>query len=180
MTAPPVTEPRHRTVRFPDGATIELRPIGIRDGRLVSSFLTQLSPGSEYRRFLSEGGGMRSRWVANLINADQVDSLVYGAVADNGSGSSLVAVGESIRLRDDRERAEFALAAIDPWQNMGIGSLLADYLARLARDGGVRYWESHMLADNGLMTSVLARVGTQVSYSINSGLASVLHRLDPN
>jgi hypothetical protein len=42
---------------FPDGSMIEIRPIGIRDGRLVSNFVSQLSPESEYERFLSAGEG---------------------------------------------------------------------------------------------------------------------------
>jgi len=172
--------PRKTTesVRFTDGSTIELRPLGIRDGRLLSSFVSQLSPESHNRRLLSGGGGVRSEWVASLINADQLDCLVYGAVAVNEFGSALVAVAESIRDPGDRRRAEFALAAVDPWQDMGIGTLLTRHVTRIARSRGIRCWETHMLAENTGMARVMDHVGIRVGYSVHMGLASIVHELD--
>jgi hypothetical protein len=130
-----------RLKRQPDsrrnGSFLQLRPLGRSDGRLISSFVSHLTPDSTSKRFLSQSGGARHEWVANLINADQRDFLVYGAVAINQFGSSLVAMAESIRDPGDRQRAEFALAAVDPWQNMGIGTLLTGHVARIARSSGV-------------------------------------------
>jgi GNAT superfamily N-acetyltransferase len=166
-----------RTIQFADGSTISMRPMGVRDGRLVSSFLTQLSSESEYKRFMSPVGAIRSRWVAGLINANSSGSLAYGACAVDRFGSSLVAIGESIRLEGDRERAEFALAAIDPWQNMGIGSLLSRFLAEVALSRGVRFWESYMLADNRQMARLLAGVGRRVELVIDSGVSSAVYEL---
>ncbi len=171
--------PTTNKVRFSDGSSIDLRPIGTRDGRLLSNFLTQLSPESEYRRFLSAGRAARGEWVANLINADQVTSHVHGAFAENRFGPTLVAIGESIGDPADPERAEFALAAIDPWQNMGVGTLLARHLADVARTHGVRYWETHMLADNRQIARVLGRVGRRIELLIESGLSSALYDLEP-
>jgi GNAT superfamily N-acetyltransferase len=165
------------SVRFPDDSTIELRPLGIGDGRLISSFLSQLSPESEYRRFLSAGGGVRSQWIASLIKADQHDCLVHGAVAINEFGSSLVAIAESIRDPGDPRRAEFALAAVDPWQNMGIGTLLTRHVARIARSTGVGFWETYMLAENTGMAKVMDHVGIRVEYTMHMGVASVVHEL---
>ena len=164
-------------VRFPDGSLIELRPLGAPDGRLIANFVSQLSPESAYKRFLSASGGARHQWVANLVNADQRDCLVQGAVARNEFGSSLVAIAESIRDPGDRQRAEFAIAAVDPWQNMGIGTLLTRHVARIARSSGVRYWETYMLAENTPMSRVMSRVGTMVSFKIDHGLAEVVHEL---
>lgn len=172
IAAPPRDK---ESVRFPDGSVIELRPIGIRDGRLISNFVSQLSPESEYKRFLSAGGGVRSEWIANLINADQRDCLVFGAVAGNEFGSSLVAIAESIRDPGDAQRAEFALAAMDTWQNRGIGTLLTRHVARIARSTGIRFWETYMLAENHRMGCVMNNVGTRVSFEIDHGLALVVH-----
>lgn len=164
-------------VRFPDGSAIELRPLTIRDGRIIAQFISQLSGESEYRRFLSSGGRGRSQWVANLINADQRDFLAYGAVAGNEFGSSLVAIAESIRDPGDVQRAEFALAAVDPWQSLGIGTLLTRHVARIAVLRGIRHWETYMLAENIRMAHVMDKVGRRVSIEIDSGLASAVHEL---
>lgn len=169
--------PETDVVRFPDGSAIELRPLTIRDGRIVAQFWSQLSEESAYMRFLSSGRQIRSQWVANLINADQRDVLTYGAVAKNEFGSSLVAVAESIRDPGDVQRAEFALAAVDPWQSLGIGTLLTRHVARVAVLRGVRHWETYMLAENIRMARVMDRVGRRVSFEIDSGLASVTHEL---
>lgn len=169
--------PETDVARFPDGSAIELRPLTIRDGRLVAQFVSQLSEESRYMRFLSSGSQVRSRWVANLINADQRDVLAYGAVAKNEFGSSLVAVAESIRDPGDLQRAEFALAAVDPWQSLGIGTLLTCHVARIAVLRGIRLWETYMLAHNIRMARVMDRVGSRVSFEIDSGLASVIHEL---
>lgn len=176
MTTHPLLE-YLQTVHFADGSKIRIRPIGFNDGRLLSSFLSQMSPESEYKRFLSSGGSVRARWVAGLINADQVGFLVFGAFAESQFGVDLVAVAESIRNPDDPERAEFALAAIDPWQNLGVGTLLARHLANVARHSGVRFWESYMLADNRRVPRVLSRVGSRVELTIDSGLSTALYEL---
>lgn len=164
-------------VRFIDGATIELRPLGRADGRLIADFADQLSPESGYRRFLANDGAARSRWVASLIRADQRDRLVHGAVAVNEFGATLVAVAESIRDQGDVQRAEFALAVADSWQHMGIGTLLARHVARIARGSGVRLWDTHMLAENQQMLRVLDRVGTMVSAREHLGLVFGVHDL---
>jgi GNAT superfamily N-acetyltransferase len=165
-------------VRFADGSLIELRPIGISDGRLISNFVAQLSPETSYRRFLSAGRGVRNQWVAKLIHADQSDFLVYGAVATNEFGATLVAVAESIRDPEDERRAEFALAAIDPWQNMGIGTLLTRHVARIARSSGVDVWETYTMSSHPQMAKVMDYVGTRVSLEIDHGLSHARYELN--
>jgi hypothetical protein len=100
-----------RLKRQPDsrrnGSFLQLRPLGRSDGRLISSFVSHLTPDSTFKRFLSQSGRARHEWVANLINADQREFLVYGAIAINQFGSSLVAMAESIRDPGDRQCAEF-------------------------------------------------------------------------
>lgn len=164
-------------VRFLDGSTIEMRPLGIRDGRIISQFIGQLSAESEYKRFLSSGRRVRSEWVAKLVNADQHDYLAYGAIAGNEFGSSLIAIAESIRDPGDVQRAEFALAAVDSWQSLGIGTLLTRHVTRIAVLRGIRFWETYMLAENIRMARVMDKVGRRVSFEIDSGLASAIYEL---
>ncbi|HEX5694923.1 MAG TPA: hypothetical protein VFZ15_00965 [Acidimicrobiia bacterium] len=164
-------------LRFPDGSSLELRPIGVKDGRLLAAMAVHLSGESEFRRFLAPGKSQHRKWVARLVAADQVDVLVHGAVATNAFGSVLVAVAESVRRQDRPDRAEVALVAADPWQNMGVGTLLARHLAASAFATGVRFWEAVMLAENGVMAKVLDSVGPRVTEHLESGLVTVTHEL---
>jgi acetyltransferase len=168
-----------RTLHFPDGSRLELRPVGVRDGRLLAALANQLSSESEFRRFLAPGKRNHSKWVARLVVADQVDVLVHGAVATNEFGSNLVAVAESIRHQDHTDRAEMAMVAADPWQNMGVGTLLARHLAARAYETGVRLWDAVMLTENGAMATVLDSVGPRVDQHIEPGLVTVVHELLP-
>ena len=178
MTGISETEaPSGSTLRFPDGSLLELRPLGGNDGALLASLGNQLSAESGYRRFFSSGKGVYSKWVARLIGADQVGFLVDGAVATNEFGSSLVAVAESIRYPDRPEWAEFAMVAVDPWQNLGVGTLLARHLAVRALAGGVRFWEAIMLAENMPMASVLDSIGPKVDLHVEPGLVTAVHEL---
>ena len=166
-------------LRFPDGSSLELRPVGVKDGRLLAAMVGHLSEDSEFRRFLAPGKSQHSQWVARLVAADQDNVLVHGAVATNAFGAVLVAVAESVRRQDRPERAEVALVAADPWQNMGVGTLLARHLAASAFATGVRFWEAVMLAENGVMAKVLDSVGPKVTEHLESGLVTVTHELTP-
>jgi len=180
MTFTPEAEaPDSSTLWFPDGSLLELRPLRVSDGRLLAALGSQVSTASEYRRFLSVGNSVYSEWVARLIAADQIDFLVDGVVATNEFGSSLVAVAESIRYPDRPQWAEFALLAADPWQNLGLGTLLARHLATRAYAGGVRFWEAIMLAENMPMVSVLESVGPNVEERVEPGLVTAVHELYP-
>jgi acetyltransferase len=166
-------------LRFPDGSSLELRPVGVKDGRLLAAMAGHLSGDSEFRRFLAPGKSQHSKWVGRLVAADQVDVLVHGAVATDAFGSVLVAVAESVRRRDRPEWAEVALVAADPWQNMGVGTVLARHLAASAFATGVRFWEAVMLAENGIMARVLHSVGPKVTEHLEPGLVTVVHELTP-
>jgi len=155
---------------FPDGSSIGMRPLDHGDGRQVSQFRGQMSEESEYFRFLVGGGSQIKRWVPRLLNSDQIDNLAHGAFASNRFGSTLVAVAESIRYEDRPDTAEFAMVAIDPWQGMGVGTLLARHLAAYASATGIRFWEAYSLAENRRMERLLNRIGTKVETRLDSRL----------
>ena len=155
---------------FPDGSSIGMRPLGHGDGRQVSQFRGQMSEESEYFRFLSGGGSQTSSWVPRLLNSDQIDNLAHGAFASNRFGSTLVAIAESIRYKDRPDTAEFAMVAIDSWQGMGVGTLLARHLAANASATGIRFWEAYALSENRRMERLLNRIGTKVETRLDSRL----------
>lgn len=165
-----------RTLRFSDGFTIQMRPLGIHDGRLLASFASRMSTETRYRRFFTASGGVHAKWVGRLVGADQVDLLVQGAVASDGFGEALIAVAESVRLSPTT--AEFAMVADDGWHNLGVGTLLARHLAVQARSVGVEYWESYILAENLPILRVLDRVGRRVETGIDAGVTVTVHRLE--
>lgn len=162
-----------------DGETaVDIQELTSSDEQLVAAFLEHVSSSSEYRRFFTSGRAVRSGWSKALTTADQRDHLVHGAFTTQGADTSLVAVAESIRLRGRHDRAEFAAITADPWQGLGIGTMLARRLAAHAAAGGVSHWEAYMLASNDRMKRLLDRIGPRIEGSIEFGLLRVVHRID--
>lgn len=180
MSGAPLTgTPASRTIRFPDGSTVELRFLGSADGRLIAGFAAQMSTASEYRRFFSVGSRtLRTAWVERMIGADRVNHMVAGAVATNEFGVTLVAIAESVRLEVEGDTAEVAVIAADDWQHLGIGTLLTRYLAERVVDAGVRFWEAHILAENPSMSQVLDNVATPMGRHREDGLLVTRHMLE--
>lgn len=166
-----------RRLRFADGSSITIRPLEPTDGRLLSTFAEHLSPDSRYRRFFSTSNRLKGQWVARLVGADQEHHLVEVAIAANEAGETMVAVGESVSLPERQGAAEVALVAVDPWQDLGVGTMVAGALAARARRAGVTTWEAHMLADNAAIGRVLARVADRAEYRIDHGVSVATYTL---
>ncbi len=79
------------------------------------------------------------------------------APARNGVG-----VGRWVRLADDPTTAEAAIVVADRLQGRGLGSLLADRLAREAVNQGVRRFSATMLSDNEAAHRLMARLATRL------------------
>jgi acetyl coenzyme A synthetase (ADP forming)-like protein len=87
-----------------------------------------------------------------------------GLAAVRGSGADEEFLGVARYIRREGQgagahRAEFAVAVADAEQGRGVGTLLLEHLARIARRNGVDTFEADVLADNRKMFEVLAGGG---------------------
>jgi GNAT superfamily N-acetyltransferase len=92
-----------------------------------------------------------------LTDVDQHDHVALVAF-DAGSGAP-VAVGRWIRLRDEPEVAEAAIAVGDEWQGRGIGTVMGHELARRALEEGVTTFSATALANNKPILEILSELG---------------------
>ncbi|HEV7845897.1 MAG TPA: GNAT family N-acetyltransferase [Thermoleophilaceae bacterium] len=133
---------------LPDGGPVLVRPIRADDKRLLSDALEHLSPESAHRRFLSPKRSFTRSELRYLTEVDGRDHVALVAESPTEPVRRLIAVARFVRLSDDPEAAEVAIAVGDRWQRRGLGSLLAASLAREARDSGIRRFTATMAADN--------------------------------
>lgn len=75
---------------------------------------------------------------------------------DTGEG---IGVARYVRSHEDPSVAELAVAVVDDWQGLGVGSRLVSELADRARDEGVTSFSATVLAENDTMLKLLEELG---------------------
>ena len=112
--------------------SIEIRPIEASDRAVLAAGLARMSPESRYRRFLSPTANLTENELRYLTEVDHHDHEALVAV-EPGTAEG-IGVARYVRLEDRPEVAELAVAVVDDKQGQGVGSLLLQRLAAVARE----------------------------------------------
>ena len=118
-----------------DRTRIRLRAIRASDKRRLAEGLAKLSVESQHGRFFSPKSHFTDEELHYLTELDAVDHFAVGAVQvgprrKEGAG---LGISRFVRLPDEPEVAEAAVAVIDEMQTRGIGRLLLELLQRELR-----------------------------------------------
>jgi GNAT superfamily N-acetyltransferase len=146
-----------RTVMLRDGSTAVIRPVEPEDAGLLVDGFEALSDRSRYARFLTAVPRLPRHWVEDLVDLDHRDREALGAL-DPQTGAG-VGVARYVRLDDDPEEAEFAIAIVDDWQGRGLGRILLGELVEAARANGLQRLSGDVLAENDRMLELGRTVG---------------------
>ncbi|HJR86577.1 MAG TPA: GNAT family N-acetyltransferase [Acidimicrobiia bacterium] len=138
-------------VQLADGTDIVLRPVRPEDKPLLVAGMARLSDRSRRQRFLVATEHLTRAQLAYLTEVDQRDHHAWG-VLSNGEP---VAIGRLVRLDDDE--GEVAITVLDDWQGRGIGEILIQHLAGLAREAGIKRLIFVSLPENVGIARLLAR-----------------------
>lgn len=157
-----------------DGTTVRFRPIRPDDGPDLVAFHDGLSAQSVYRRFFFTHPHLSGGEVERFTRVDYADRMAY-AVWD---GDRMVGVGRYERLAVPAE-AEVAFVVTDDHQHLGIGTLLLDHLADVARDHGIATFVAQTLSDNRDMLGVFRSSGFPVVATTASGTVTLRFPIDP-
>ena len=113
-----------------DGRIVHVRLVSEGDREALSALYTRASPRSRYLRFFSAGISI-DREVQRLVMLGD-DHVALVAEHDG------LAVGVASYEILSGDQAELAILVDDAWQGDGIGSLLIEHLAAVARRGGIQ------------------------------------------
>ncbi len=176
---PPVTPPGYpfkaeRDVRIRDGRCVHVRPIRPDDAPRLVAFHSSLSPQSVYLRFFNFHPVLTAREVERFTHVDYADRLALVVL----SGGRLVAVGRYDRV-EGTDEAEVAFVVADGFQHQGIGTLLADELARAARVQGIRVFAADTLPENVPMLEMFRGTGFPVETRFEEGVVKVRFSIEP-
>ena len=165
---------QERDVRIGNAEVVHLRPIRPDDAALLRGFHASLSPESIYLRFFNFHAELSDQEVEHFTHVDYEDRLALIVL----KGGAMVAVGRYDRLAGTDE-AEVAFLVRDDYQGQGIGTLLADELARAARAQGIRVFQAETLSHNAAMLEMFRRIGFQVETRYEGGVVKVRFPIEP-
>jgi len=162
-----------------DGGTVRLRALGPGDVARAAEFFRALSAKSRHYRFF---GAVSELPIAEIKRMASLDPRKTIALAAVDGDDRIVGIAElatarthdpAVQGKDERPRNEFAVAIADDHQDRGIGTLLLERMAAVARKAGIAELEAVVLAENRQMLDVFTRSGFDLKESVGAGSYTV-------
>jgi acetyl coenzyme A synthetase (ADP forming)-like protein len=172
-----------RTLRYPaewesdvvltDGSLVHVRPLRPDDEERMLGLYNRLSDESIYLRFFSPVPRPTAAHFERLTNIDYRDHMALAALV----GDDIVAMARYDR--DEAHRAEVAFTVQDDQHGRGLGTLLLEHLAVIARHHGIDTFVADTLPHNYKMLNVFAAAGWDVARRFADGTVRVRFPIEP-
>jgi len=160
-------------IRAGDGTQLYVRHIKPTDKEMLAKAWLELSPRSQYRRFLAPKPRLTTSDLRYLTEIDGHDHVALVAVRLDDP-SRFVAVARYVRLSDDPEAAEVAVTVADHMQGKRIGKQLGVLLADEARGRGIKRFTAALLADNRPALRLMATMTNRLESHIDHGVTELV------
>jgi GNAT superfamily N-acetyltransferase len=138
-----------------DGGTVHLRPARPTDADRLLALYSRLSDESLYLRFFSPVTAPIALGLEHLTDIDY--DRQFALVAE--LGDELIAIARYTRAAGTGDVAEVAFTVDDQQQGRGVGSVLLEHLAAIAREHGVTRFVAMTMVSNTRMLGVFADAG---------------------
>ncbi|MBP6997005.1 MAG: GNAT family N-acetyltransferase [Phycicoccus sp.] len=156
-----------------DGTVAHVRPIRPSDADALRRFHAGQSEESIYLRFFAPLPQLSDRDIHRFTHVDYVDRVALVATIRE----EIVGIGRYDTV--SAHSAEVAFNISDHYQGKGIGSVLLEHLAAIARDEGVAEFTAEVLPQNRKMLQVFADAGYEVQRHLEDGVVSVRFAIEP-
>jgi len=158
-----------------DARRLEIRALRPDDRADFLSAADRISPKSLYRRFFAVRRGFTEREVDFFLNVDFDKHVALVALIEEAGQSVIVGGGRYVVVQPGK--AEVAFAVIDQYQGQGIGSILMQNLAAIARAAGLQELIAEVLPENKSMLTLFERSGLHMTTTRESDVVHVNIRL---
>lgn len=156
-----------------DGTVAHVRPITPDDAEGLRRFHDQQSEESIYLRFFAPLRRLSDRDVHRFTHVDHHDRVALVATLSG----EIIGVGRYDRTAPGT--AEVAFNISDRMQGKGIGSVMLEHLAAIARDNGVTRFTAEVLPQNRKMLMVFKDAGYEVAQHLEDGIVEVAFDIEP-
>ncbi|MFZ5558826.1 MAG: GNAT family N-acetyltransferase [Pseudomonadota bacterium] len=170
--------PAHLVQKWPlaDGNEVIIRPIRPEDAELLQEFVRGLSEESRYFRFISTIQELSPRTVARMTQIDYDREMALIAVLPGANGRETEIGAARYVTNPDGASCEFALVVADAWHGKGIGSRMMNSLMDVAREAGLGTMVGDVLASNGNMLRLMAKLGFTIENNPEDPSLKRVHR----
>jgi acetyl coenzyme A synthetase (ADP forming)-like protein len=149
-----------------DGSSIAIRSLGPDDREHVLAVFRRMSPVSVRHRFFTSKLELSESDLGFLSTLAAGRDVALAATVRGSDGERALGIGRYVVL-DDPGCAEVAFEVGDADQGRGIGTLLLEHLATIARANGVARFVAEVEADNGAMLDMFSRSGFLVRETLD-------------
>jgi acetyl coenzyme A synthetase (ADP forming)-like protein len=151
-----------------DGGTVHIRPIKPEDEDALLALYERMSSDSIYLRFFSPVSAPTAQQLERLTTIDYDERMALVAEL----GDDIVAVSRYDRLNQPDE-AEVAFTVQDDQQGRGLGTLMLEHLAGIARSEGITKFVASTLPHNRKMLEVFRNAGFDVDRQFAEGVVEI-------
>ncbi|MCX9010657.1 MAG: GNAT family N-acetyltransferase, partial [Candidatus Methanoperedens sp.] len=161
--------------RLSDGRAVLLRPIKPEDEPLWIEMLRTLSDESiRYRFFDTLRVPIAHEFSSRYTNIDYDREIAIVAELEEEGKRKILGVVR-LFIEPDGKTGEIVFGVADPWQRMGIGLKLVDYIIEIAKDKKLETIYALMLPDNYRAIGLLREMGFSLDYSAKDVVRATLN-----
>ena len=160
-----------RDVMLRDGAVLRMRALRQSDRDGLVALFNRCSPQTIRYRFLRLITSLPETLLDQLVTVDWSRHVALVIIHGEEPHEQIVAVGRYFALDDRPDVAEVSFLVEDAMQKRGIGTILLDCLAEIARRHEITRFAADVLADNRTMLSVFRKAGYALSSNISYGVS---------
>ena len=153
-----------------DGTSILIREVRASDRDAIRTLFGRMSPESVRHRFFVAKRELLPADLAWLDELGTKHTALAGVVRRRGS-EELLGIARYTRISP--EAAEVAFDVADAHHGRGLGTLLLEHLAALARGQGITTFRAYVEADNAQMLDVFERSGMQRREALDNAVYRV-------
>jgi acetyltransferase len=154
-----------------DGRNVLLRPIKPEDEPMWLEMFQNFSEESVRYRFFNIIKDTPHEVRVRYCNIDYDRELGLVAELQNGKRQILGVV--RIIVEADGKNGEIAFIVADPWQNLGLGSKMVDYVIEISKEKGLETIYALMLKDNYRAIRLLRKMGFTIQHTEDVTKASL-------
>jgi acetyl coenzyme A synthetase (ADP forming)-like protein len=162
-------------VLLSDGRPVHVRPARPDDRERLRAFHARLSKETIYFRYFSAKPQLSDRWLDAFTHVDPPRHLVLFALA----GDDLIGMASYDRCAGT-DTAEVAFVVDDAHQGRGVGTLLLEHLASIAREHGIHGFVADTLLRNDAMLAVFRDSGLASQRDLAHGVVHLTLPIDPS
>jgi GNAT superfamily N-acetyltransferase len=167
-------DPAPDVIQLRDGARLVVRPIEAADADALVALHARLSADTIYRRYFGVRPHLSPTEVERFTRVDGRARFALVAL----QAADLVAVAR-YEGRPGEPSAEIAVVVDDALQHRGVGRLMLERLADVAREAGIESLVADVLAGNAAMLALLRTLGLPRRTETDGDTVTVLVDLSP-